>query len=464
MEAENLTPQIPPQPTPQTHRKEVASILGILLLIVIFVAAIFFIKNPAQLTKEKVTAQNSTQQSKISLNSIDSSVTSTIKSPTIIYGDRNGKEGPEMIFYSLNPLTKEKRKLFSIPDVEIFIKDWSATNPSMRDIKFCAAVNKFYFNYHSGSTANDSSVKEIDFVGNMKDLKFTEAVSTDYKNLDYSYTGITGFVLSKDCKKIIWSTAYYKQNEPGQNALSAEEEYLGYEIVFSDINGVGKKVLQTIKRTPENALSKNPVSWSTTDPSVVYLTNYDQAVNGNDGGLFKLDLNKNSVTQIYAIPSQNIIWDVSNNDNLIAHQQNTEVAKTNPQSFVTNLADKATLPLFISSYSNRKFSIDNSKLAAYNGEDGISIYNLFRNNKFAAPDSESGGISFLKPSKVAPDFPFLESYFLDWITSDSVIVLKFNKRDPRYSDLVMVNVNDGKEIKLDSVSSSNFQFVGISGK
>lgn len=447
METENLTPQASLKPTPPViHFSKVAVIFGIALVSAFVVGAVFYFKN-----------SKSTH--------------------IVVYGELNRvMPEHEIVFYSVNYDTKEKKQLFVVPEEVRFgnenggLVTESISNQGMWDFKFCPATNKIYFRQFA-TNGMDMPIKELDFTGKIRDLNFTGTESPDYQNLVRLNTG---FVISKDCQKIVWSTAYYKTDYDYTG-----DGYVGYELVFSDINGGGKKVLQTIKRTPDNALSKRPISWSTTDPNVVYLTNYDWIGKHIDGGLFKLELNTNLVTQIETIPSKNIVWDISNKGNLIAHQPDVGAEeKDSYKSFVTDLTNKSTLPLLITTYSKRKFSPDNTKLASNDGYCSdkcylnLSVFNLIKNNKLAAPDYEvkDWGISLLKPTRmIAPDIELW-----DWITNDSVVGVKYNKKIlsregslkesyTAISDIVIVNVNNGKETKITPVSGELF-FAGVSDK
>ena len=276
-------------------------------------------------------------------------------------------------------------------------------------------------------------IKEIDLDGNIRNLDFTGTVTSNYKNWEHDDTG---FALSKDCQKIVWSTTYYQYtNHQETGAVN--------EIVFSDINGNGKKVLLTTKKS-DSTFGKELKSWSDSNPNIIYLTNYDWTRNGRGGGLFQLDLTNGSITQNNVISAQNIVWDISDNDNLVAHQQNFLTGAAG-ESFITNLANKSTVPLDNKSNGKRKFSPDNSKLAdtmpicSGTGAEAKCVPNLYlfdlaKTNKLVASGVE------LK----------------DWLTNNSVVGSKDDK------DLVLVNINEGTENNLASVSNY-LLFVGIEG-
>jgi hypothetical protein len=427
METENLNPQIPPEVTPPNKFPKLAIILGVFLVTAIAVGIVFYFKSFKPIT------QNQSQQLQQ-----EQSTKNNFQSPAVIYGDIKVDENDEfqipteVVFYSVNPNTKEQKQLFTISADKIGIYDF------LPHIQFCAATNKIYIRTSrliKETPYQDLHVKEVDLSGNIRDLNFTGTVLSDYKNWEHYDTG---FALSGDCQKIVWSTTYYQYT-------NYQETGAVNEIVFADINGGGKKVLQTIKRSSDNTFGKELKSWSVANPNVVYLTNYDWTRNGRGGGLFKLDLSMNSITQIDTIPTGNIIWDISNNDNLVAHQQNF-LAGSAGESFVTNLANKSTIPMENKSNGKRKFFADNSKLgntmpvcsgvgAEAKCVPNLYLFDLVSTNKLIALGVE------LK----------------DWLTNNSVVGAKDDK------DLVLVNVDNGKEDNLGSVS--NFLlFIGVSGK
>lgn len=467
MEEENLNPELPPQPSRPTHHKEIVGILGIFLTTAIFVAAIFFLKTPEQINKEQIVDQNSAGLSKPTpIYALNSGIAAqerknNTQSTTIIYGEYNGAN---MVFISLDPIKKEKKQLFSISSDKVGNIGKSGNNGKDIDIKFCSAANKIYMitgsgtklgkNFQSPTTTSPStniSVKEIDFSGNMRNLDFTAATVPFYEE-QITYYDSNDFILSRDCQKIVWSTSYYKDDEAYKS-----------EIFVADINGGGKKVLQTFNLSPNNYFGKIPVSWSNTDPNVVYLTSYDFE-NYHYGGLYKLDLKTNYVSQIKAVPSENVIMEISNNDNLIAHQQDyKDGSNTKEEGFITNLAQQSTLPLKIDNYTKRKFSTDNSMIA-YIARPCVYERGLL---KSCVIDLHVFDLNKKTDKLVSKDVD-RGSGFLDWLTNDSVISLGnrndlISKSQDDRTDLIMTNINDGKITKLASVSAV-FLYVGILGR
>lgn len=424
MEAENLNPQMSSQPIPPVHFSKGAVIFGVAFIAFVsffVVGAILYFKNSKPMTKEQPR--------------------------TIIYGERHKNpydiDNGSIIIYSVNSNTKIQRELF-----KILIADYI----SLYDIKFCAATNKIYIRYPNAgvklNVADNLFVKEIDLTGKIRDLDFTGMTLPEYKHLESSDRG---FVLSNDCQKIVWSTLYYDQ-------INKKEQIR--DIVFADINGGNKKILQTIKQSPNDNgspktddLVKIPYSWSATNPNIVYLTN----PGNKSGGLFRLELNTNSISQINAVRTDEIIMDISNNDNFIVHRSENVV----PKSFVTNLANNSTVPMSNGSSKDivvSKFSPDSSKLA-YTALD-------YSTNSFACPLKLYIFDPVKKIDKLVTKIPhvcvttvnaLMENQFIVWLTNDTVIYVKDG------SDLVLVNVNDGKETELTPVSGE-LLFVGVSDK
>lgn len=422
METENLTPPISPEPTPPTNFPKALIILGIVLVVAIATSAVFYFKSSKPINNE----QSQQEQTK-----------NITQSPQIIFGDIKVDENDphqnptEVVFYSVNSSTKEQKQLFTISADKIGIGDF------LPNIQFCEATNKIYIRTSRLTKEppyQDLYVKEIDLNGNVRDLDFTGTVLSDYKNWEHYDTG---FALSKDCQKIILSTTYY-------HYTNYQETGAVNEITLMNINSGEKKILQTIKKA-DNAFGKQLISWSAIDPNKVYLTNYDWSRNGRGGGLFKLDLSNNLVTQIDSIPTQNIIWSISKNDNLVANQQNF-LAGAGSESYLTNLTNKSIVPLENTSNGKREFSADNLKLAnniptcSGTGAEAKCVPNLYL-------------FDLVKTNKLVASGVELE----DWLSDNSVIGAKDNK------DLVLVNVNNGEENDLASVSSY-LLFVGILDK
>lgn len=457
MDTENLTPQIPPQPIPPvTNFPKKAVIFGIALIALVsvfVVSAVFYFKNSKPVAKEQVVVQNSLKPNKISFKDVLSpelpltqNGKNNTQSPIIIYGEFRGAD---LVFSSINAVTKEQKELTHVPFNKLGKLGKSSNNGTGGvDIKFCPETNKIYMLTGVGIRISEESpaptqappstyisVKEIDLAGSMRDLNFTSATVPFYEE-QTTYYDSNDFILSRDCQKIVWSTTYYKQSEAYKS-----------EIFIADINGGGKKVLQT---------DKIPLSWSNTDPNVVYLTG---------GGLFKFNLNTNSISQIKAVPDENVILDISNNDNLIAHQQDyKDGGNTDEEGFITNLAQQSTVPLKAENYSKRKFSPDNSKIAY---TDRVCSFNEHGSIKGCVINLHVFDILKKTDKLLSPDVD-ARFGFLDWLISDSVISLG-NRNDlisvhPTDSnELLMTNINDGKITKLASVSAV-FLYVGISGK
>ena len=407
MEPEKFTPQIPPEPTPKNNFSKIAVICGAVLVVAVVAGAVFYFSGSKPKNIQEPQHLQPSQQIK------------NTKSQIIIFGDIKVNEEDiyqnptEVLLYSVDPSTKEQKQLFTVSADQIGIYDF------LPHIQFCSATNKIYIrtSRHIDETPyQDLHIKEIDLDGNIRNLDFTGTVTSNYKNWEHDDTG---FALSKDCQKIVWSTTYYQYtNHQETGAVN--------EIVFSDINGNGKKVLLTTKKS-DSTFGKELKSWSDSNPNIIYLTNYDWTRNGRGGGLFQLDLTNGSITQNNVISAQNIVWDISDNDNLVAHQQNFLTGAAG-ESFITNLANKSTVPLDNKSNGKRKFSPDNSKLAdtmpicSGTGAEAKCVPNLYlfdlaKTNKLVASGVE------LK----------------DWLTNNSVVGSKDDK------DLVLVNINEGTE-------------------
>lgn len=433
METENLKPQIPPQPISPVHFPKAAIISGVAIVTIVIAlvfGALFYFKNTKSMTKEQTR--------------------------TIIYGERhkspndiNNNNG-SIVIYSVNSVKKIQRELFNIP-----IPDYVV----LYDIKFCTATNKIYMkDFH---TKGDLFVAEFDLNGNFRDLDFTGTASPEYKSL-YAQGG--DFVISKDCQKIIWNTAYYD--------ISAGYKRKATETSFANINGGGRKVLQTINHSSadydssNDDLFKTPYSWSTTDPNVVYLTNPGYKKGYKYGGLFSLELNTISISQINTVPIDEKIMDISKNDKLVAHK-----AESAPNSFVTNLANNSTVPIDIRSQDVKigKFSPDSSKLAytalarkSLNPYAFISFdcpLNLYIFNPAKKTNKLVTKITNFCNRKRETDSYILEgnSNFIVWLTNETLIYVKDGK------DLVLVNINDGKQDKIAPVSGE-LLFVEVSDK
>lgn len=420
MEIENLTLQIPPQPTSPGNSPKVAAILGITFISAFVVGTVFYFKNSKSMTEEQPR--------------------------TVIYGERhknpydidNGSIG----IYSVNSDTKIQRELFNIPVPDYYI---------LYDIKFCAATNKIYMRgLHRPKGNSNSFVTEIDLKGNVRDLDFTGAPSPSEGG---------DFALSKDCQKIVWGTTYY-------DTYVSYDKRKATEIALADVNGGGKRVLQAIKLSPnddDDSLDKDPLAWSITDPNIVYLTNPGD----KSGGLFRLELNTNSISQMNAIPSKNTIMDISNSDNLIAHRVESVPAKW-PSTFVTNLANNSTVPVNTEpkGIDRSKFSPDSSMLAFISTNYGspfnvLSYFyyprNLYIFDPLKKTDKLVTKIANFYTRATDLDILIKNSNFIDWLTNDTVIYVKDGK------DLSSVNINDGKETKLAPVSGE-LLFVGVSDK
>lgn len=421
MKEVNLNPQIP-QPTPPVHFPKMAVILGgvvVVFVTTLVIGAVFYFKNSKPMTKEQP--------------------------HTIIYGElRNPSSfvNQSIVIYSVNSDTKIQRELFNIP----------VPYPPLYDVKFCDSTNKIYLrglHYIYGNS--NSFVTEIDLKGNVRDLDFTGAPSPSSGGY---------FALSKDCQKIVWGTTYYDDYVSDNKRKAAE-------IAFAYINGSSKRVLQIIKLSPNDneSFNKYPYSWSTTDPNVVYLTNPGD----KSGGLFKLELNTNSISQINAVPTDKKIMDISNNDKLIAYKAESIKVGSVPKSFVTNLANNSTIPINIGSKDVKisKFSPDSSKLAytafAYQNFNSYTFnphdcpINLYIFDLLKKTDKLVTRIANVCGRHTDPDIFLKNSNFIDWLTNDTVIYVKDGK------DLATININDGKETKLAPVSGQ-LLFIGVSDK
>lgn len=447
METEDLNPQISTQPTPPVHFPKVAVISGVVLLTAFVIGAVFYFRNIKQITKKQVLVQ--VQDSPKQKPSFQQLLENTTQSTTLIYGERH--KDPQfntdnIVIYSVNSDTKIQRELFNIP---------INSSASIYDFRFCAATNKIYIRYPEAgvklNVADNLFVKEFDLAGNIRDLDFTGMTSREPLE---SYD--RGFVLSKDCKKILWSTRYYDQINH-QKQIS--------EIAFANIDGSEKKILRSVQQADNGNseddngnLVKLPYAWSDTNPNIVYFTNPG---NKRDS-LFRLELDKNSISQINAVPTDEIIMDISNNDTLIGHQ-----AYGVPESFITNLANNSTVPINIGSKSiimQGKFSPDSSKLA-YIALDNNSIdqfdcpLNLYIFDPFTKIDKLVTRTANICDRTVDSYHFYLltESNIFSWLTNNTIIYVKDGK------NLIMANVGDGKESKLASVSGE-LVFLGISDK
>ncbi len=434
MDTENFSPQIPTQPTSSAYLLKATIILGIILFVLIVVGVALNFNNLKQINKKQV----------------------TIKYSTVIFSDLSaGKD--EIIFYSVNFDTKKQKQLFSIP-IDKLGFGLGATEEN-KDIKFCAATNKIYIRTTKSikgafNPALDTPmsfflaksylyITEIDLKGNIRELDFTKVESSDnLLPID------TGFILSNDCQKIIWSTRKIGRFQETGEAVN--------EIVYSDLNGGGKKVLNTARnkiietsRDRDTALVKVPMSWST-DPNVVYLTNLDllRGLSDHSGGLFKVVLNINLISEINTIPTQNKIIDISDNENYIAHYYHDD---DHGGLYITNLTDMSNMYFKdVSAGKLLKFSMDNSKVA-YNGSEDIQK----KEGTYIAPVLSVAYLSdLLKTKKIIAHNVWLK----DWLSNDSVIGVREDS-----GELVLLNINDAKETKLASFSDSSI-YIGISDK
>ncbi len=333
-----------------------------------------------------------------------------------IQADRNDEYGvpTNITFYNYNIRTKERKEIFALPANKLDISDFSP------NFQFCPISNKIYLRR---VWTDDERIAEIDLQGTVKDLDFTSTHSSLYK--DWSHLG-NYFVLSNDCKKIIWSTYYYEVVD--RNPTNGVNE-----IVLSNVDGTGREILQGVTRSIPDRTGNKVLKWFANN---LYLTNDGWGyLYARPGGLYKLDITNRSVSKINTIPSQNIIWDVSPNGDLIAHQEKTLNGTSN--SFITNILDDSKMILQDKSDGQMKFSPDDRYLAhIVNDPEKPILYVADFNSKTDKIFSRNAIV-------------------LDWLSKDTVIALRNGK------DLLTINIKDGKENSIAS-TTSHLILVGLS--
>lgn len=228
--------------------------------------------------------------------------------------------------YSVKADGTDNKKLFSIDPVQIGAFNINSIN--LGQTKFCGANNKIYTQTHKFlegvAPYSNTSIKEIDLNGNIKDLNFTQQNTSQYSSLEYYDKG---FALSPDCKKIAWSDAYFGYQNPQQfQAFN--------EIYVSDINGQNKKVVFSVTKNFNNKI-KTIFKWSKQDPNIVYVSDYDWDRNGGGGGLYKLNINDGSIQQITQVPADAIVHDISQDESKIVYGPNFITNRSN----ISNVVD-----------------------------------------------------------------------------------------------------------------------------